>query len=130
MDHESIFHNSYIVAATTFLVLCILFYVFKIGYTTTRDPRTGEIVEKFSWKLPLAISLITWIFWHFYLYPPFQEIPSKSTEPYYGVNRASTLSDTDAVNGCHRITHHHTSSLSNMFKQRGTAPKINMVNWN
>ncbi|ANB50590.1 hypothetical protein [Powai lake megavirus] len=68
MAYTSIYQNSYVMLIITFIVLCIIFYVFKIGYNT--ELKDGQVVKSFSWKYPLAIALIVWLVWHFYLYPP------------------------------------------------------------
>lgn len=66
--YTNIYQNSYIVALITFIVLSVIFYFLQIGSKT--EIVNGKIVKKFSWKYPLAISLIMWIFWHFYMFPP------------------------------------------------------------
>ncbi|AVL94790.1 hypothetical protein ma404 [Moumouvirus australiensis] len=68
MAYTSIYQNSYVILVITFIVLCIIFYIFKIGYNT--ELKDGKVIKTFSWKYPLAISLIVWLIWHFYLYPP------------------------------------------------------------
>lgn len=68
MAYTSIYQNSYVILIITFIVLCIIFYIFKIGYNT--ELKDGKVIKAFSWKYPLAISLIVWLIWHFYLYPP------------------------------------------------------------
>lgn len=67
--YTKIYQNSYVIFIFTFIILCIIFYVLEIGYVTHITPN-GKINKKFSWKYPLAISLIVWLIWHFYLYPP------------------------------------------------------------
>jgi hypothetical protein len=61
-----------------------IFYLFRIGYNITVE--NGRFVKKFSWKYPLAISLIIWLFWHFCLYPPLEEFeaPVKKNLPSIG----------------------------------------------
>lgn len=66
--HKSIYQNSYIIALITFIVIGVIFYLFQIGTTLTVN--NGKIEKKFNWKYPLAISLMVWLFWHFYMYPP------------------------------------------------------------
>ena len=66
--YTKIYQNSYIVFAISFIAISAIFYLLEIGYTSKIE--NGKVVKKFSWKYPLAISLIIWIFWHFYLYPP------------------------------------------------------------
>ena len=67
--YTSIYQNSYIVAIIVFIILLIIFYVFKIG-ATTEITSDGKIVKKFNWKYPVAISLIVWLVWHFWLFSP------------------------------------------------------------
>lgn len=64
----SVYQNSYVVAVLCFVLLSLFFYFFEFGYSTSVE--NGKTVKKFSWKYPLAISLIVWVVWHFYLYPP------------------------------------------------------------
>jgi hypothetical protein len=76
MDNK-IFHNSYVVMIITFIVLCVGFYLFGIGTDTVIE--NGVPKKKFSWKYPLAISLVVWVIWHFYVYPPPEEIVTDQT---------------------------------------------------
>lgn len=71
MDNR-IFKNSYVIFVITFIMLCVIFYAFEIGYVTVTEKNKPE--KRFSWKYPLAFSLITWIVWHFYVYPPPEEM--------------------------------------------------------
>ena len=73
--YTSIYQNSYVVFAITFILLSVLFYLFEIGYS--REIVNGKVVKKFSWKYPLAIALIVWLIWYFYLYPPAKTAASK-----------------------------------------------------
>lgn len=66
--YTHIYQNSYVVAVICFILLCAIFYFLQIGYSTSTV--NGKVVKKFSWKYPLAISLVIWVIWHFYLYPP------------------------------------------------------------
>lgn len=101
--YTSIYQNSFIVATIVFVVLCVLFYLFEIGYTVEMQP-DGKIVKSFSWKYPLAIALIVWVFWYFYLYPP-----ADSTESHNQINTVSS----------------NVSSNNKNINQH-----INMNNWN
>lgn len=67
-----ILKNSYIVAILVFIILCIIFYVFDIGSKTVVIDNKN--VKKFSWKYPLALALIVWLIWYFYLFPPSNKI--------------------------------------------------------
>lgn len=95
-----ILKNSYIVAVIVFIILCIIFYVFGIGTTTVIVE--GKPVRKFSWKYPLAIALVVWLIWYFYLFPP----PKKIVPPTYL-----------ASGGSSKHSYHKS-------------PRINMDNWN
>jgi predicted RND superfamily exporter protein len=82
MDSK-IFENSYVVALITFILLIAIFYVFKIGYKLEYqyDPNQDDLsrdnqknnklkpIYKFSIRYPLAIALMVWIYWHFFLFP-------------------------------------------------------------
>ena len=88
------------------------FYLFQISYTTEISS-DGRIIKKFSWKYPLAISLIVWIFWHFYLYPPAEEMPILSSTSQEYNTSGSVI------------------PLNNITKtNKLMAQRINMVNWN
>ena len=75
--YSSIYQNSFIVAILSFIILCILFYIFEIGYTFSITD--GKIKKSFSIKYPLAAALIIWLIWYFYLYPP-QEVKGGNKE--------------------------------------------------
>lgn len=92
-----IFENSYIVSIMMFIVLYILFYFAGIGFVKTQV--NGKIIEKYSWKYPLAGALVTWLIWHFYLYPVTESVTNIEAAP----------------------------SVSNPVQS--TVPKINMVTW-
>jgi hypothetical protein len=70
-----IFKNSYVIFIITFILLCAIFYFFEIAAIPVA--KNGVIQKKFNWKYPLAISLVVWVAWHFYLYPPPEEIDNK-----------------------------------------------------
>ncbi len=65
--YTHVYQNSYIVAIITFIVLSVIFYFLQIGSKVVMV--NGKVVRKFNWKYPLAITLVVWIIWHFYLYP-------------------------------------------------------------
>lgn len=64
-----LFKNSYVVAIIIFIILAIIFYIFKIGYHIVVDD-DGNIERKYSWKYPLAIALLSWVVLHFLIIPP------------------------------------------------------------
>uniref|UniRef100_A0A6C0LV90 Uncharacterized protein n=1 Tax=viral metagenome TaxID=1070528 RepID=A0A6C0LV90_9ZZZZ len=64
-----IFKNSYITAIVIFFTLCIICYLTGIGNKNIILP-DGKIVKKFNWKYPFAISLIVWVIWYFWIFPP------------------------------------------------------------
>lgn len=74
---KQILKNSYVIFVLSFIILCIIFYLLGIGYG--KEIKNGKVVKKFSWKYPLAIALLIWVFWHFYLYPPANEKNMGST---------------------------------------------------
>lgn len=102
--YTSIYQNSYVILVITFIVLILIFYFLEIGFTT--EIKDGKVVKKFSWKYPLAISLMVWLFWHFYLYPPHDQIEVQGQNDSYN----------------------HTQA---QFYGGGkyNEPKINMTNW-
>ena len=111
--YTRIYQNSYVVLIITFIMLCVIFYLFQIGYATKILPN-GKIVKKFSWKYPLAISLIVWVFWHFYLYPP-ADIKTTSIPTNYVEHSVNTIS---------------TNNIPIKTNNKITTQRINMTNWN
>lgn len=71
--YTHIYQNSYIVAIITFILLSVFCYFFEIGYSINYED--DKVVKKFSWKYPLAITLIIWVVWHFILFPPPEQLP-------------------------------------------------------
>ncbi len=112
--YTSIYQNSYVILIISFILLSLICYFFEIGYTTKIN-NDGNITKKFSWKYPLAISLIIWIFWHFYLYPPIEETT---------INQQMT--------GGTNYNVKNTSSVENFVPKTNKlmAQRINMANWN
>jgi hypothetical protein len=66
--YTHIYENSFVILILTFVILCVIFYLFKIGYSIKIE--NGKIVKKFGWRYPLAIALIVWLIWYFVLFPP------------------------------------------------------------
>lgn len=75
---KRIFKNSYVILLLSFIILSIIFYFFRIGYIYTIQD--GVVVKKFSWRYPLAISLIIWVLWSFVIFP--QNKKEKTTKNY------------------------------------------------
>jgi hypothetical protein len=98
--YTHIYQNSYVVAFIVFVVLAIIFRLFEIGYNTSI--KNGKVMKTFSWKYPLAIALMVWLFWNYYLYPESD------------VTKASPRSMTD-------------DGLTN---EKLSTQKINISNWN
>ena len=130
--YTRMFQNSYVVMAITFILLSVIFYLFEIGYSTSiqysGDPQCLEkgnctqikVLKKFSWKYPLAISLIVWLVWHFYLYPPEDLTADVKTDA--PVKRATQVEYAVPI-----------SSETNLRISKGSevnGQKINMINWN
>lgn len=111
--YTSMYQNSYVILIITFIMLSIIFYLFEIGYN--KEIIDGKINRKFSWKYPLAISLIVWVFCHFYLYPPAEELSTQQTAPptNYPSPRGSSPIQT-FLPGSNKLL----------------VQKINMINWN
>jgi len=55
-----------------------------LGIGSTVQIVNGKPVKKSNWKYPLALALIIWVLWHFYLYPPADMI----SNPMRGGNEA------------------------------------------
>ena len=112
--YTCMFQNSYVVMIITFVFLCLFFYLFEIGYRT--EMTNDKVVKKFSWKYPLAISLIVWLVWHFYLYPPAEEMaanPSNRPLDYTPYGERLLVAEPTGIMGT-----------------RSKNQKINMINWN
>jgi len=62
-----ILKNSFVMAIIVFVASYFFFYLFGIGYET--QIINGRMVRRMSWKYPLALSLLVWMIWYFYLYP-------------------------------------------------------------
>ena len=92
MMYKHIYQNSYIVAIITFVILCVIFYFLQIGYSN--KIANGKVIKKFSWKYPLAITLMVWLIWHFYLYPPIK-LPHNTKSDTYQTSfiRSEKLAD-------------------------------------
>jgi hypothetical protein len=108
--YTSIYQNSYVILVITFIAFSLICYIFRIGYNT--EIRDNKVVKKFSWKYPLAISLVVWVFWHFYLYPPAENIIQSSRSANYSRETSST------------------EKIPLQTPNKLTAQKINMTNWN
>ena len=82
--YTKIYQNSYIVLIITFVLLSIFCYLFEIGSVT--QVQNGKVVKKFSWKYPLSISLIVWVVWYFFLFPPPEELKQNIPSDYSGTD--------------------------------------------
>lgn len=85
ITYEHIYQNSYIVSAVVLVILLLIFYLFDIGSKTTIES-DGSIRTNFNWKLPLAITLIFWVVWHFFVFPPIQDKKIVSPKKYDSIN--------------------------------------------
>lgn len=103
--YTSIYQNSYVVFIISLIVLLVIFYVFKIGYSTVVV--NGKVEKRFNWKYPLAISLVIWVIWYFLLYPP---------------------SDVN-INGSKQVGGTETSTIGDIIGSGVRQQKINMDNW-
>lgn len=72
---KHLYENSYVVAIVTFVILLILCYVFDIG-TQYRVNDKNQLQKSFNWKYPLALSLLVWVSWHFFVFPQSKDEPS------------------------------------------------------
>lgn len=110
--YTKLYQNSYVIFILTFIILCLICYFFEIGYNV--EVENGRAVKKFSWKYPLAISLIVWVVWHFYLFPP---ADVKQTTEMDLFENPNDLSPHLELNQC-------VAKANKLQSQR-----INMVNW-
>ncbi len=106
-----IFQNSYVIFAISFITLYIVFYLGGIGYTT--ETVNNRPVNTNTWRYPLGLSLIIWVFWHYYMYP----VGDDPNIPF--MDGGSARSD-------HKISPNQFDHMNRrVFHQ-----KINMNNWN
>lgn len=106
--YTNIYQNSYVILVIAFIIISAICYIFEIGYNTKISD--NKIIKSFSWKYPLAISLIIWVFWHFYLYPP-----------TYSPNSEISATSND----------YHSPSGGDLLKtNKLMTQRINMANWN
>lgn len=112
--YTSIYQNSYVILIISFIALSLVCYMFELGYTSTIQD--GTVVKKFSWKYPLAISLIIWLFWHFYLYPPAEEmvVDQQTVDVNYSAQKGGASPMQAFIPKTNKLM----------------AQKINMNNWN
>lgn len=103
-------NNSYVVFIISFIMLSAIMYIFGIGQNVDiiNDGKNLKTVNNYSWKYPLAISLLIWGLWHFYLYPPQDEITFKE-QPVVNTNKM--------IGGL-------------IQKKLADMHRINMVDWN
>lgn len=66
--YRCLLKNSYVVAVIAFIVAWIVCMIFDIGYT--QSVKNGRIVRRFGWRYPLAIALMVWVAWHYWISPP------------------------------------------------------------
>lgn len=114
---HDILKNSYVILLLCFILLCMIFYLFEIGYTV-RITSENKVIREFSWKYPLAISLIVWIFWHFYIYPSAEELEYERAEAIESHHIEASMPQTQQI----------PQIPSMMF--RDSPQRINMINWN
>jgi len=65
----NLFKDSYFIAFLTFIIVCIVCWLFKIGYVPKSGNNLKDRIINFNWAYPLAIALLIWVLWHFCLFP-------------------------------------------------------------
>ena len=88
-----IFKNSYIVSIMMFIIFYVVFYFAGIGFAKVNV--NGKIIQKYSWKYPLACALVIWLIWHYYLYPVPDDVIVKSVE---SISSKATLTNLPRIN--------------------------------
>jgi hypothetical protein len=73
--YTHIYQNSFVAMIFAFLLICMIFYIFHIGYSM--DIENGTIVSTFNWKYPLAIAFLVWLLWYFVFFPPSKNTKNK-----------------------------------------------------
>jgi len=73
-----IFENSYLVAIIAFFALCVLFYIFGLGFQESIV--NGQKVKTFTYRYQIVLALLVWLLWKFLLYPASEEPPSQFIE--------------------------------------------------
>jgi hypothetical protein len=59
--------NSYVAAIVAFVIAWVMLYLIDIG--TDIKISNGKKTKVMGWKYPLAIALIVWLIWYFFLFP-------------------------------------------------------------
>lgn len=67
--YTNIYQNSYIMSFIFLCLMLAIFYFFQIN-SSVEITSDGQIIKKFNWKLPVALTLIFWVVWHYILFPP------------------------------------------------------------
>jgi hypothetical protein len=89
----------------SFAILSSIFYVTGIGSTIVI--KDGKVERYFNWKYPMAISLVIWVVWHYWIFPPGDEYLELGSE-------------SESIK----------QPQNNMFPQAGGfEQRIDMVNW-
>lgn len=68
MNKVSFYHNSYFSSFLFFIILLLIFYKWELGYYIS--VQDGKLTKKFNWIFPIAFTLLFWIFWRFFVFPP------------------------------------------------------------
>jgi uncharacterized membrane protein (DUF106 family) len=81
--NKQIFKNSFFVFLLTFIVFYIIFVV--INSRKVRGEFRNPLTVGSTWKYPLAIALVVWIIWYFFVFPPngnclFKKIQKNKTD--------------------------------------------------
>jgi len=107
---NKIFRNSYVIFGLSFVALYVLFYLLGIGLQTEIGDN-GKPVVKSGWRYPLGLSIIVWVFWHFYMYPP-PDVQLEYIPPETVAQHGGSGSEADMLGG-----------------RAAVGQRINMKNW-
>lgn len=128
---KHIYENSFVILVISFIILCILFYVFDVR-TKYKINEKGEITRTLNWKDPLVLSLAIFVLWYFVIYPPAKQPKPSLLSPVAQINMAGS-SGIVGSSGINRIA--GSAGISRIAETSGESIKsvvenIHMNNWN
>lgn len=75
-----IFENAYVAMILAFIVSIIIFYPMGIGFVEELDI-DGKKRKVFKYNYSIALALIVWLMWTYYLYPPSGGKQTRTSSP-------------------------------------------------
>jgi hypothetical protein len=96
-----IYKNSFIMTILFFILICVIFFVLRIGYTVEITDKT--LSEKFNFSIPVALTLLFFIVYHYFVLPHY-DITKKNTtnkKPHQPNAPVNCISPIGSMNYCH-----------------------------